>query len=96
MKDKWKEKTKLNKIKIKEIIVQVLLVIICIVIAIINKDYTYFLVAGLDVIIAIQIYCNAKLLKAKQAIIGIIDEQDIKSILTKEQFNQNCYEVEES
>ena len=39
MKDKWKEKTKLNKIKIKEIIVQVLLAIICIVIAIINKDY---------------------------------------------------------
>lgn len=90
MKDKWKEKTKLNKIKIKEIIVQVLLAIICIVIAIIDKDYTYFLVAGLDVIIAIQTYFYYKLLKTKEEIIELKDEEIehknnlIKTLLTRE------------
>ena len=90
MKDKWKEKTKLNKIKIKEIIVEVLLAIICIVIAIIDKDYTYFLVAGLDVIIAIQTYFYYKLLKTKEEIIELKDEEIehknnlIKTLLTRE------------
>ncbi len=90
MKEKWKEKTKLNKIKIKEIIVQVLLAIICIVIAIIDKDYTYFLVAGLDVIIAIQTYFYYKLLKSKEAIIELKDEEIehkkylIRILLTRE------------
>ena len=75
MKDKWKEKTKLNKVEIKEIIVQVLLALICTVIAIIDKDYTYFLVAGLDVIIAIQTYFYYKLLKSKEAIIELKDKE---------------------
>lgn len=78
MKDKWKEKTKLNKIKIKEIIVQVLLAIICIVLAIIEKNGIWFLTAGLEIVIAIQIYCNAKLLKAKQAIIDLKDKEIVK------------------
>ena len=78
MKDKWKEKTKLNKIKIKEIIVEVLLAIICIVIAIIDKDYTYFLVAVLDIIIAIQTYFYYKLLKTKEEIIELKDEEIVK------------------
>lgn len=90
MKDKWKEKTKLNKIEIKEIIVQVLFVLICTVIAIADKDYTYFLVAGLDIIIAIQTYYNAKLLKSKEAIIELKDEEIehknylIRMLLTRE------------
>lgn len=75
MKDKWKEKTKLNKIKIKEIIVQVLLTIIYTVIAIIDKDYTYFLVAAFNIVITLQIYFNSKLLKAKDAIIELKDEE---------------------
>lgn len=28
------------------------------------------------------------------ALIGIIDEQDIKTILTHEQFEQNCYKLD--
>lgn len=88
MKDKWKEKTKLNKTKIKEIIVQVLLAIICIVIAIINKDYTYFLVAGLDVIIAIQTYFYYKLLKSKDAIIELQDEEIIKQKFINEKLEK--------
>ncbi len=78
MKDKWKEKTKLNKIEIKEIIVQVLLTIIYTVIAIIDKDYTYFLVAAFNIVITLQIYFNSKLLKAKEATIELQDEEIIK------------------
>ena len=75
MKDKWKEKTKLNKTKIKEIIVQVLLTLICTVIAIIDKDYAYFLVAGLGITIALQIYFYYKVLKSEEAIIELKDEE---------------------
>ena len=78
MKDNWKEKTKLNKIEIKEIIVQVLLTIIYTVIAIIDKDYTYFLVAAFNIVITLQIYFNSKLLKAKEATIELQDEEIIK------------------
>ena len=78
MKDKWKEKTKLNKIEIKEIIVQVLLTIIYTVIGIIDKDYTYFLVAAFNIVITLQIYFNSKLLKAKEATIELQDEEIIK------------------
>lgn len=78
MKDKWKEKTKLNKIEIKEIIVQVLLTIIYTVIAIIDKDYTYFLVAGLGITIALQTYFYYKLLKSKDAIIELQDKEIVK------------------
>ena len=90
MKEKWKEKTKLNKIKIKEIIVQVLLAIIYIVLAIIEKNGIWFLTAGLEIVITIQIYCNAKLLKAKDAIIELKDEEIehknylIRMLLTRE------------
>lgn len=78
MKNKWKEKTKLNSIEIKEIIVEALLAIICIVLAIIEKNGIWFLTAGLEIVIAIQIYCNAKLLKAKQAIIDLKDKEIVK------------------
>lgn len=78
MKDKWKEKTKLNKTEIKEIIVQVLLTLICTVIAIIDKDYAYFLVAGLGITIALQIYFYYKVLKSEEAIIELKDEEIIK------------------
>lgn len=91
MKDKiWKEKTKLNSIEIKEIIVQVLLVIIYIVLAIIEKNRIWFLVAGLEIVIAIQTYYNAKLLKSKEAIIELKDEEIehknylIRMLLTRE------------
>lgn len=91
MKDKiWKEKTKLNKIEIKEIIVQVLLAIIYAVIAIIEKNGIWFLTAGLEIVITIQIYCNAKLLKAKDAIIELKNKEIehkndlIKTLLMRE------------
>lgn len=75
MKDKWKEKTKLNSIEIKEIIVQVLLAIIYATIAIIDKEYIYFLASALEIVIAIQTYYNAKLLKSKEAIIELKNEE---------------------
>lgn len=90
MKDKWKEKTKLNKVEIKEIIVQVLLAVICIAMAIIDKNRVWFLVAELEIVIAVQNYCNTKLLKAKEAIIDLKDEEIehkndlIKTLLTRE------------
>lgn len=88
MKDKWKEKTKLNKIEIKEIIVQVLLTIIYTVIAIIDKDYTYFLVAAFNIVITLQIYFNSKLLKAKDAIIELQDEEIIKQKFINEKLEK--------
>ncbi len=75
MKDKWKEKTRLNSIEIKEIIVQVLLAILSIGVAILNKNFTWILVAMLYVEIALLEYCNTKLLKAKDAIIDLKDEE---------------------
>lgn len=97
MKDKiWKEKTKLNKIKIKEIIVQVLLAIIYIVLAIIEKNGIWFLTAGLEIVITIQIYCNAKLLKAKDAIIELQDEEIVKQRFinkTLEEVNQKNFKM---
>lgn len=78
MKDKWKEKTKLNKVEIKEIMVQVLLAVICIAMAIIDKNGVWFLVSELEIVIAVQNYCNTKLLKAKEAIIELQDEEIAK------------------
>ena len=91
MKDKiWKEKTKLNKVEIKEIIVQVLLAILSIVVAVTSKNFTWILVAMLYAEIALLEYCNNKLLKAKEAIIELKDEEIehknylIRMLLTRE------------
>lgn len=75
MKDKWKEKTKLNKIEIKEIIVQVLLAILSIGVAILNKNFTWVVVAMLYLEITLLEYCNTKLLKAKDAIIELKNKE---------------------
>lgn len=75
MKDKWKEKTKLNKIEIKEIIVQVLLALMSVVVALISKNFAWIVIAMLYSEIALLEYCNKKLLKAKQAIIDLKDKE---------------------
>ena len=90
MKDKWKGKIKLDEIDIKKIIIYVLVAMMCIVMIIITKNHVYFLVAELEIAIAIQIYCDAKLLKAKDAIIELKDEEIehkndlIKTLLMRE------------
>lgn len=90
MKDKWKEKTKLNKIEIKEIIVQVLLAIISVVVGLISKNFAWIVIAMLYAEIALIEYCNTKLSKAKDAIIELKDEEIehkndlIKTLLMRE------------
>lgn len=83
MKDKWKEKTKLNKVEIKEIIVQVLLAILSIVVAVTSKNFAWIVIAMLYAEIALLEYCNNKMLKAKEAIIELQDEEIAKQRFIK-------------
>lgn len=70
----WKEKTKLeNKDKFK-IVLHIIMTVLSIVVAIVEKDFTWILVALLWTTVIVIEYCNTKMLKGKEAIINIQDE----------------------
>lgn len=75
MKDKWKEKTKLNTKEKLIILERVLLAIVCIAIALISKNFAWIVIAMLYAEIALIEYCNFKLLKGKEAIIELKDKE---------------------
>lgn len=74
MEEMWKEKTKLDKKNKFMITWHILMVIFSIVVAIIEKDLTWGLVALLWVDVVVIEYCNAKMLKGKEAIIDIQED----------------------
>lgn len=70
----WKEKTKLeNKDKFM-IVWHIVMAIFSIVVAIIEKDFTWMLVALLWINVTVMEYCNAKMLKGKDLIIELQEE----------------------
>lgn len=70
----WKEKTKLNKRNKIMIGFYILMAIFEITVAIIEKDFTWIICALLWGNIALIEYCNAKILKGRDAIIEIKDQ----------------------
>lgn len=74
IKDYWKEKTKLDKRNKIMIGFYILMAIFEITVAIIEKNFTWIICALLWGNIALIEYCNAKILKGKEAIIDIQEE----------------------
>lgn len=74
MEEMWKEKTKLDKKNKFMITWHILMVIFSIAVAIIEKDLTWGLVALLWTDVAVMEYCNAKMLKGKEAIIDMQED----------------------
>ena len=70
----WKEKTKLDSNDKYRIIFHIVLTILSIAVAIIDKDFTWGLVALLWINIIIQEYCDAKILKGNQVVIDLQEE----------------------
>ncbi|MCI9000093.1 MAG: hypothetical protein HFJ26_04025 [Clostridia bacterium] len=70
----WKEMTKLEtKTKVR-ILFHSIMAIFSTIVAIIDKDFTWILVALLWVNVAIMEYCDGKLLKSKDALIELHEE----------------------
>lgn len=70
----WKEKTKLeNRTKVM-ITFHIFMIIFSAITAIIDKDFTWILVALLWGNVALMEYCDAKLLKGKNALIDIQED----------------------
>lgn len=70
----WKEMTKLETRTKVMITFHIIMVIFSITVAILNKDFTWILVALLWADVAIMEYCDGKLLKGKEYLIDIQDE----------------------
>lgn len=70
----WEEKTKLNKKNIIMINFYILMAIFEVIVAIVEKDFTWIICGILWINIAIIEYCDEKLLKGNQAIIDIQEE----------------------
>lgn len=81
MKNKaWEEETKLEKGTKIKIALHIIIIIFSLIVAIIQKDTTWGLCALLWGDIALMEYCDAKLLKGKEAIIDV----QMRNIATKE------------
>lgn len=70
----WEEMTKLESKTKLMITFHIIMVIFSITIAILDKDFTWILVALLWGNIAVMEYCNAKLIKGKDAIADLQEE----------------------
>lgn len=70
----WKEKTKLDSNDKYRIMFHIILTTLSITVAIIEKDFTWVLVALLWINIIVQEYCDAKMSKANQAVIDLQEE----------------------
>lgn len=70
----WKEKTKLDRNDKYRIIFHIVLVILSITVAIIEKDFTWILVALLWVNIILQEYIDVKMSKGNQVVIELQEE----------------------
>lgn len=70
----WKEMTKLDKRNKMMIAFYILMVIFEIVMAIVEKEFTWIIVGLLWGNIAIIEYCNAKLIKGKDVIVNLQEE----------------------
>lgn len=70
----WKEKTRLDSNDKYRIIFHIILTILSITVAIIEKDFTWVLVALLWINIIVQEYCDAKMLKGNQVVINLQEE----------------------
>lgn len=70
----WEEETKLEKKDKIKIGFYIFMVIFETIVAIVEKDFTWIVVALLWVNIAVVEYCNAKILKSKNAIIEFQDD----------------------
>lgn len=85
----WKEATKLERKTKVMITFHVVMIVFSIIVAILNNDFTWILVALLWGDIAIMEYCDAKLLKGSEALNYIqeknieVQEDIINTILTK-------------
>ena len=70
----WKEMTKLDKRNKRMIAFYILMVIFEIIMAIVEKEFVWIIVALLWGNIAVMEYCNAKLIKGKDAIADLQEE----------------------
>lgn len=70
----WKEKTRLDSNDKYRIIFHIILTILSITVAIIDKDFTWVLVALLWINIIVQEYCDAKMSKGNQVVIDLQEE----------------------
>lgn len=83
----WEEMTKLETKTKANIIFHIVMAIFSITVAIINKDFTWILVALLWVNVAVMEYCDNKLLKGSDALIELhkehtkVQEEMIMSLL---------------
>lgn len=79
-----KDKIKLNKIERITIAEYIVLVILIVIVRILEKNFVWIVVAALCIQVATLEYCDNKLLKAKQAIIDLKEEEiDHKNDLIK-------------
>lgn len=70
----WKEMTKLETKTKVNIVCHIIMAIFSITVAIINKDFTWILVALLWINVAVMEYCDNKLLKSSDALIALQEE----------------------
>lgn len=70
----WKEMTKLDKRNKRMIAFYILMVIFEIIMAIVEKEFVWIIVALLWGNIAVIEYCNAKLIKGKDVIVDLQEE----------------------
>ena len=70
----WKEMTKLDKRNKRMIAFYILMVIFEIIMAIVEKEFVWIIVALLWGNIAVMEYCNAKLIKGKDVIVDLQEE----------------------
>ena len=91
----WKEKTKLeNKDKFM-IVWHIIMVILSIAVAIVEKDFTWGLVALLWMNVIIMEYCNTKMLKGKEAIIDIQEKHLIlQTEIINDLLNETAIEID--
>ena len=72
---KWREKTKLDKVDRNRLLFNILMIIVSIITGILEKDFTWGIIALLWGSIAIEECLNSKILKGKDYINNLLAEQ---------------------
>lgn len=91
----WEEMTKLETKTKAMIIFHIVMTIFSITVAIIDKDFTWILIALLWADVAIMEYCDAKLLKGKDALIEIEEKHiEVQEDIINTLLNETAIEID--